>query len=73
MDDYVKVQPGISKNQFFINHKYTKNDIDKLYSMGLIGKPKNDTSIEASDLVFESIPEEEGKQDLTLEDIWEDL
>lgn len=73
MDDYVKVQPGISKNQYFINHKYTKNDIDKLYSLGLIGKPKNDTSIEASDLIFEAVAEEQGKQDLTLEDIWEDL
>jgi len=73
MDDYVKVQPGISKNQFFINHKYNKNDIDKLYSLGLIGKPKNDTSVEASDLIFESVPAEEGQPDLTLEDIWEDL
>jgi hypothetical protein len=73
MDDYVKVQPGISKNQFFINHKYNKNDIDKLYSLGLIGKPKNDTSIEASDLIFEAPAEEEGKQELTLEDIWEEL
>jgi translation initiation factor IF-1 len=73
MDDYVKVQPGISKNQFFINHKYNKHDIDKLYSLGLIGKPKNDTSVEASDLIFETDNKEEGTTELTLEDIWEDL
>jgi translation initiation factor IF-1 len=74
-DDYVKIQPGISKDQYFINHKYNKNDIDKLYSLGLIGKPKNDTSVEASDLIFEAEPSQEGEKDkeLTLEDIWDDL
>ena len=71
-EDWVKVQEGISKNQFFINHKYSKSDEIKLYSLGLIGKPKNDTSVEASDLVFED-SKEEPDANLTLEDIWDDL
>lgn len=71
--DYVKVQPGISKNQFFINHKYSKNDVDKLYSLGHIGKPKNDNTIEESDLVFDQETNEESTEQLTMDDIWNDL
>jgi translation initiation factor IF-1 len=70
VDDVVKIQPGISKNQFFINHKYSKSDEIKLSSLGLIGKSKNDTSVEASDLIFEL---EEQNTNLTLEDIWDEL
>jgi len=66
--DYVVVQPGVSKNQFYINHLYSPLDINKLFERGFIGKPKKST-------IVESVDEEEEEQakeaDLTMEDIWD--
>lgn len=48
--DYVLVQPGISKNQYFIVHKYTKTDEKFLLLNGHI-KKLNSCSIEKDDIM----------------------
>jgi hypothetical protein len=65
--DYVIIQPGISKGQYFINHKYNQLEVEKLYSYGIIGKPKKSIVVEQIDVVEieEKVPE------LSLDDIWD--
>jgi hypothetical protein len=65
--DYVVVQPGISKGQYFINHKYNQTEVEKLYGYGIIGKPKKSTIVEQIDVIEfeETVPE------LSLDDIWD--
>ncbi len=67
--DYVVVQPGISKNQFFINHKYNDNEVKKLYDLGHIGKPTQSAVVDEADISNEPIVEESGE--LNLDDIWD--
>ena len=67
--DYVVIQPGISKNQFFINHKYTETEVQKLYDLKHIGKPKQSVTVDESDMFDE--PVEEEQQDLTFDDVWD--
>ena len=64
--DYVMIQPGISKEQYFINHKYNQTEVEKLYGYGIIGKPKKSNVVEKVDVV--EIKEVE--PELSLDDIW---
>jgi hypothetical protein len=65
--DYVVIQPGISKDQYFINHKYNSTEVEKLYGHGIIGKPQKSVVVEQVDV----IEEEEPVQKLTLDEIWD--
>jgi len=65
--DYVVVQSGISKDQYFINHKYNQVEVEKLYGYGIIGKPKKSTIVEQSDVV--EVEEEE--PEVSLDQIWD--
>lgn len=68
--DTVLIQPGISKNQYFITHLYNANDILELHRQCLLEYNKK------SDIVISSKPEtveEEPTEPLALEDIWNDL
>ena len=67
--DYVIVQPGISKNQYFINHLYSQADIEKLYDRRIIGKPKTSTVVENED-VEDNTDKQEPVEELTVDDIW---
>ena len=69
VDDIVLVQPGISKNQYFITHLYSSADITELNRQCIIGhiKKNNTISIEPETV------EEEVSEPLALEDIWNDL
>ena len=66
--DYVIIQPGISKNQYFINHKYTELEVQKLYDLNHIGKPKKSVTIDESDIVDNIV--EESQEDFNIDDIW---
>jgi translation initiation factor IF-1 len=50
VSDTVKIEPGISKDQYHITHKYDSSEVATLHSRGLIGKPKSDKEIDESDL-----------------------
>lgn len=65
--DYVVVQSGISKDQYFINHKYNALEVEKLYAYGIIGKPKKSIIIDQEDVV----EVEESYQELSLDEIWD--
>jgi hypothetical protein len=67
--DYVIIQPGISKNQYFINHKYSEAEVQKLYDLKHIGKPKQSVTVDESDIIDE--PNEEQGEELQLDDIWD--
>ena len=66
--DYVVVQPGVSKDQYFINHKYNQLEIDKLYGYGIIGKPKKSIVVDQADV--EEQDEKEKEPELTNDEIW---
>ena len=66
--DYVLIQPGISKNQYLINHLYSKIDIEKMYERGIIGKPVKSTILDNSDI---EPKEEKPNEELNIEDIWD--
>jgi translation initiation factor IF-1 len=38
--DTVLVQPGISKNQYFIIHRYSSSDIEELQKLGIVSTSK---------------------------------
>ena len=65
--DYVVVQSGISKDQYFINHKYNQVEVEKLYGYGIIGKPKKSTVVEQADVV----EVEEKEPEISLDEIWD--
>ena len=67
--DYVIVQPGISKNQFYINHKYTELEVQKLYDLNHIGKPKKSVTIDETDIVDNIV--NETQEELNFDDIWD--
>ena len=68
--DTVLIQPGISKNQYFIIHLYNSNDILQLARQGLLEyNKKNNTIISSKPETIE----EETSEPLALEDIWNDL
>ena len=49
--DYVIIQPGISRDQYFINNKYSDDEVRKLNSLGLLNaKPKNSNIINDLDI-----------------------
>ncbi len=70
MKDYVVIQPGISRNQYHINHKYADNEIQKLYDLNHIGKPKQSITVDKTD-IFEDHKEEEHPQEITFDDVWD--
>lgn len=67
--DYVVIQPGISRNQFYINHRYNEMEVKKLYDLNHIGKPKQSVTVDESDIFDE--PQEEEQQDITFDDVWD--
>jgi len=67
--DYIVIQPGISKNQYFINHKYSEAEVQKLYDLNHIGKPKQSVTVDESD-IFDYSEEPQGEE-LKLDDIWD--
>lgn len=67
--DYVVVQPGISRGQYFIIHKYNENEVQKLYDLGHIGKPKQSAVVDETDITNEPVVEE--NTELNLDDIWD--
>ena len=69
VDDIVLVQPGISKNQYFITHLYSDDDIIELNRQCIIGHVKKDNIISTE---AETV-EEEAFEPMALEDIWDDL
>lgn len=69
--NYVLLQTGISKNQYFIVHKYQETDIDKLHSYGILkGKSKKSVVVENTD-VDEILANTEDKVEVTLDDVWD--
>ena len=67
--DYVVIQPGISKNQYYINHKYSETEVQKLYDLKYIGKPKQSATVDESDIIDEQVEEE--AEELELDNIWD--
>jgi hypothetical protein len=65
--DFVKIQKGVSQNQYYINHLYTSDDIDKLFAYNEINKPDTSTTVDNNDLDNDNIPQTE----LTDADIWD--
>jgi len=68
LNHYVIIQPGIEKDKFYINHKYTDDDIEKLHNLGYIDKPTKSKIIDKLD--FEEIEIKEEKN-ITHDDIWD--
>ena len=67
--DYVLVQPGISKNQFFITHRYNENDKIELTRRCIVGNIQSNT-------VLSSEPEatiETAEEETNIDDIFESL
>jgi hypothetical protein len=70
INNYVIIQPGIEKGKYYINHKYTDDDIEKLHDLGYINKPTKSKVIDKLDFVEETDIIKEEKN-ITLDDIWD--
>ena len=69
INNYVIIQPGIEKDKYYINHKYTDDDIEKLHNLGYIDKPTKSKVIDQSD--FNDEVDFVQEPDITLDDIWD--
>jgi hypothetical protein len=69
INNYVIIQPGIEKDKYYINHKYTEDDIGKLHDLGYIEKPTQSKVIDQSD--FTEDVDFVKEPDITLDDIFE--
>ena len=67
--DYVIVQTGISKNQYFINHKYSDAEVIKLYDLNYISKPTQSSIIDKDDIFDNQV--DNNVEELSLDDIWD--